>query len=51
MIDKETGGYIIGQNIVFIVLVTPKITIPVGFEFYVPEPEMTKWYKEEKRLR
>ncbi|KJU84506.1 Transposase, IS4-like domain protein [Candidatus Magnetobacterium bavaricum] len=51
MIDKETGGYIIGQNIVFIVLVTPKITIPVGFEFYVPDPEMTKWYKEEKRLK
>ena len=29
--DKERGGYVWGQSLVFLVLVTPKISIPVGF--------------------
>ena len=28
--DKESGGYLWGQSLVFLVLVTPKISIPVG---------------------
>jgi hypothetical protein len=36
--DKKTNGYTMGQNLVFLVLVTPKITIPVGFAFYEPDP-------------
>jgi hypothetical protein len=32
--DKESGGYLWGQSLVFLVLVTPKISIPVGFAFY-----------------
>ena len=28
--DKESGGYIWGQSLVFLVLVTPTITIPLG---------------------
>jgi len=32
--DKERGGSIWGQSLVFLVLVTPKISIPVGFVFY-----------------
>lgn len=32
--DKKTNGYVMGQSLVFLVLVTPKITLPVGFAFY-----------------
>src|SRR5712664_4173231 len=46
--DKESGGYIWGQSLVFLVLVTPKISIPVGFVFYQPAPELSAWYKQEK---
>jgi hypothetical protein len=28
--DKERGGYLWGQSLVFLVLVTPKISLPVG---------------------
>jgi hypothetical protein len=31
--DKESGGYLWGQSLVFLLLVTPKISIPVGFVF------------------
>ncbi len=49
--DKESGGYIWGQSLVFLVLVTPKISIPVGFTFYQPAPELSAWYKQEKALK
>jgi hypothetical protein len=49
--DKKTGGYFKGQNIIFLLLVTDKLTIPVGFEFYQPDPAMSAWVKEDKRLR
>jgi len=49
--DKPSGGYIMGQSLVFLVLITPKITVPVGFDFYVPDPELSAWRKEDKRLR
>lgn len=48
--DKKTGGYFMGQNIIMMVLVTPSITIPVGFSFYMPDPEYTKWAKSDKLL-
>jgi hypothetical protein len=32
--DKESGGSLWGQSLVFLVLVTPKISIPVGVVFY-----------------
>ena len=35
---KPSGGYVMGQSIVFLVLITPKITIPVGFAFHMPDP-------------
>ncbi len=43
--DKASGGYVMGQGLVFMVLVTPEITIPVGIEFYMPDPEYTAWKK------
>ena len=49
--DKESGGYLWGQSLVFLVLVTPKISIPVGFVFYQPAPELSAWYQQEKVLK
>ena len=49
--DKKRAGYFKGQNILFLVLVTDKVTIPVGFEFYQPDPVMSAWAKEDKRMR
>ena len=49
--DKESGGYAWGQRLVFLVLVPPTITLPVGFTFYQPAPELSAWYKQEKALK
>ncbi|QTA80469.1 Uncharacterized protein dnl_27740 [Desulfonema limicola] len=35
--DKATGGYVNGQTIILLLLVTGTLTIPVGFVFYQPE--------------
>ncbi len=49
--SKEGTGTVRGQEVVFLVLVTALFTIPVGYEFYQPDPAYTKWAKQEKRLR
>jgi hypothetical protein len=49
--DTESGGYLWGQSLVFLVLVTPQISIPVGFAFYQPAPELSAWYKQDKALK
>jgi len=49
--NKKTGGFAKAQNLVFLVLVTNKLTIPVGFAFYRPDPALTEWAKEDKKLR
>ena len=49
--DKEGTGCVRGQETIFLVLVTPLITIPVGYAFYQPDPEYTAWAKEERRLK
>ncbi len=49
--DQESGGYVWGQSLVFLVLVTPKISFPVGFAFYQPAPELSAWYKKDKALK
>lgn len=49
--DKKTGGYIKGQNLVFLLLVCEKVTLPVGFVFYEPDPKQVAWRKEDARLR
>jgi len=48
--DKKTGGFVMGQEIVFLVLATAKITFPVGFAFYMPDPALSKWYRQKKQL-
>lgn len=49
--DKAGGGYINGQKLVFLFLVTDLVSIPVGFEFYAPDPELRKWSGNDKKLR
>lgn len=49
--DKKTGGYFNGQNIVFLLLISKNITVPIGFCFYEPDPKQTAWRKEDERLR
>jgi len=51
MKDKKTDGYLTGQSIVFLILITPIITIPAGFMFYMPDPELTHRNKMKKQLR
>ena len=49
--DKATGGFFNGQCLEFLVLVSDIINLPVGFKFYQPDPVMTAWVKEDKRLK
>jgi hypothetical protein len=49
--DKTSGGFMMGQCIVFLILVTEVVTIPVGFSFYVPDPELSKWNKLNEKLK
>jgi hypothetical protein len=49
--DKKSGGYVNGQTIVLLVLVTPKVTLPVGFAFYQADPVQRAWKKEDERLK
>lgn len=49
--DKKTGGYFNGQELVFMVLVTNLLTLPVGFRWYQPDPVLKAWRKENQRLK
>lgn len=49
--DKPSGGYVMGQSIVFLVLITQKITIPVGFSFHMPDPALSAWQKNDNKLK
>ena len=49
--DKKTNGYFNGQNILFVILVTESVTIPVDFDFYVPDPVLRQWRKQDKKLK
>lgn len=49
--DKGTGGYSMAQNIMFLVLVTNKVTIPLGFDFYISDKKWQQWKAEDKKLR
>ena len=40
-----------GQKLVFIVLIAKNITIPVGFQFYMPDPKLKEWKKQDEKLR
>jgi len=49
--DKASGGFINGQELTILVLITDKITIPIGFGFYEPDPDHHEWKKLDKKLR
>ena len=51
MRDKRSSGHISGQCIVMLMLVSPQMSIPVGFDFYMPDPERTLWYQQDRKLR
>ena len=48
---KASGGYVNGQTVVLLLLITQSVSFPVGFAFYMPDPALTKWNKENKRLK
>jgi len=45
---QESGGYRWGQSLLFLVLVTPPISRPVGFGFSRPAPERRAWDTQAK---
>ena len=49
--DKTSGGFVMGQCLVFLLLVTATITIPVGVAFYCPDPARTVWAKRDRVLK
>lgn len=49
--DKKTGGYFNGQSLVFLLLVTGKVSLPVGFRFFRPDPKQIAWRQAERRLK
>ncbi len=49
--DKSSGGYLNGQELVFMILVTDQISFPVDFTFYIPDPSLAQWKKENKELK
>lgn len=48
--DKKSGGYFQGQSIIILLLVTRKVSIPVGFMFYEMDSVLRAWQKKEKLL-
>ena len=48
--DKKTGGWFNGQTVVLLFLVTGKVSLPVGFRFYQPDPAVTVWKKTDDAL-
>ena len=49
--DKASGGFIKGQELTIVVLITSQITLPVGFEFYEPNPAHREWKKTDATLK
>jgi len=49
--DKKTSGFSVAQNLVILLFVTEKLTFPVGFSFFRPDPEWKTWREKDKELR
>lgn len=49
--DKKSGGYVMGQCIVLLLLVTEQVTIPVGFSFYRPDVDWQVWEQQDELLK
>nr|WP_289623789.1 transposase [Spartinivicinus marinus] len=48
---KKSGGYVQGQELVFMLLVTPVATLPIAFRFYTPDPALSAWRQKNKALK
>ena len=46
-----SGGFVNGQSLVMLLLVTEWVTIPIDFSFYQPDPVYQQWRREDQRLR
>jgi hypothetical protein len=51
LFDKASGGYVQGQELVVLLLVTAQVTILVSFAFYLPEPAPSDWRKPDNELK
>lgn len=51
MKDKSSGGFMMGQGFVLLLLVTKTITFPVGVAIYQPDPVRSKWVKDDKEMK
>jgi hypothetical protein len=49
--DKASGGFHRGQSVVFLLLVSETLTVPVGFAFYEPDPVRRAWVKQDQQLK
>jgi hypothetical protein len=49
--DKKTGGWFNGQTVVLLYLVTAKVSLAVGFDFYQPDPAIAAWKKTDEALK
>ena len=49
--DKQSGGYVMGQCIVLLLLVTEQVTIPVGFAFYRPDIDWQAWQQQDQLFK
>ncbi|MCZ6678686.1 MAG: hypothetical protein O7E52_15745 [Candidatus Poribacteria bacterium] len=49
--DKSSGGFVHGQSFILLLLVSQKVTLPVGVEFYMPDPQLTAWNAEDRKLK
>lgn len=51
LFDKASSGYINGQELIVLLLVTAQVTLPVGFAFYMPDPAQSAWNKQDNQLK
>jgi hypothetical protein len=49
--DQHRGGSLWGQSLVLLVVVTSRITLPVGVVCSQPAPELSAWYQKDKVLK
>ena len=51
LFDKASSGYVQGQELVVLLLVTAQVTIPVSFAFYMPDPTQSDWRQQDNELK
>lgn len=44
-------GFVNGQSLVMLLLVSEWVTIPIDFRFYQPDPVYRQWRRQDQRLR